>query len=149
MSQPLQYSTFYLNGQLYGIDVMKVQEVAKPMPITRIQLATAFIKGIVNLRGQIATAISLRELFQLDAVDCKDKMTVVCHLDGNLVSFVVDEIGDVIQVEKEAYEDVPETLPQSVRQYLGGVYKLENKILSCIDLDKVLNILSKKEDVAA
>lgn len=119
------------------------------MPITKIQLAASFIKGIVNLRGQIATAISLRELFDLEAQDCSDKMTVVCNLDGNLVSFVVDEIGDVIQVENSNFEETPETLSPHVSQYLSGVFKLNDRILSCIDLEKVIKILNKKEDLTA
>jgi purine-binding chemotaxis protein CheW len=61
------YSTFRISGRLYGIDVTRVQEVTKSLPCTRVPLTPKHVKGLINLRGQIATAIELRELFDLKA----------------------------------------------------------------------------------
>src|SRR4051812_30814983 len=93
-----QYSTFYVADRLYGIEVTQVQEIAKPLPLTPIHLAPNYVSGLINLRGQIATAIGLRELFELPPDQEREKMSVVCKCEGTLLSLLVDKIGDVIEV---------------------------------------------------
>lgn len=139
-----QFTTFYLEGRLYGIDVMKVQEVTKPLQVTKMQTAPVFIKGLINLRGQIATAIGLRELFGLKTENTSDKMTVVCKLDDVLISLLVDSIGDVMEVQEQQYEATPQTIPGNIRSFMQGVYKTESGILSIVNLDSILKELDKK-----
>ncbi len=142
-SMTRQYSTFYLSDRLYGIDVTQVQEVTRPMPLTLIRLAPAFIKGLINLRGQIATAIGLRELFGLPADHQDEKMTVVCRVDGNLLSLLVDRIGDVVEVSQSEYEPSPDTLEQPIKKFMDGVYKTQGSILSVISVDSIQRELNK------
>lgn len=132
-----QFSTFYVAGRLYGIDVTKVQEVVKPMQMTKVPLGADFVRGLINLRGQVATAIGLRELFRLPEDRPGEAMNVVCRCDGNLISLLVDEIGDVIEVDGSAFEATPKTIPDAVRKYMGGVYKLKDSLLSVIDIDRL------------
>jgi purine-binding chemotaxis protein CheW len=139
-----QFTTFYLDGRLYGIDVMKVQEVTKPLVVTKMQTAPQFIKGLINLRGQIATAIGLSELFGLKTEASSDKMTVVCKHDDLLISFLVDSIGDVIEVHDQQYESTPQTVPENIRTFMQGVYKTDTGILSIVHLDSILRELDKK-----
>lgn len=138
-----QYSTFTVSGRVYGIDVTKVQEVVKPLPMTRIPLALPFVRGLINLRGQVATAIGLRELLGFTDDHPLELMNVVCRSEGSLVSLLVDEIGDVIEVSGEDYEGVPKTIPDSVRKYLAGVYKLRGSLLSVIDIEKIFKHINK------
>ena len=88
--QTKQFATFYLDGRLYGIEVMQVQEVTQPMTATPVRLAPRYVKGLINLRGQIATAIGLRELFDLESDGSLEKMTVVCRHAAMLLSQIVD-----------------------------------------------------------
>lgn len=132
-----QYSTFYVAGRMYGINVTKVQEIVKPMPMTAIPLAEDFVQGLINLRGQVATAIGLRELFGLTDDSQNESMNVVCRCDGNLIALLVDEIGDVIEVSQSSYEVPPRTIPESIRKYMTGVYKLKDSLLSVIDIDRL------------
>jgi purine-binding chemotaxis protein CheW len=132
-----QYSTFYVNKRLYGIDVTKVQEVVKAMPITSVPHAPDFVIGLINLRGQIATAIGVMELFGLGEKSHPQMMNIVCNIENNLVSLQVDEIGDVMEVSSIDYESPPSTLPDRIRSLLSGVYKTEDSLLSVIDLTKV------------
>jgi purine-binding chemotaxis protein CheW len=143
-SQAKQYSTFIIDGRLYGIDVMKVQEVTKPLQVTVMQTAPDFIKGLINLRGQIATAIGLRELFGLKQGVPSEKMTVVCKVDDVLLSLLVDNIGDVLEVPESAYEPTPQTISQGIRLFMHGVYKTDVGILSVVSLDSIVRELDKR-----
>ena len=142
-SQTRQYSTFYVADRLFGIDVIQVQEVARPLPITRIYLAPKHVKGLINLRGQIATAIGLRELFGLESDDSCEKMSVVCKCEGTLLSLLVDRIGDVIEVSDDVFEPSPETIDEPIRRFMQGVYKIPDSILSVIEINKLTSVLNK------
>lgn len=143
-SKPKQFSTFTIDGRLYGIDVMKVQEVTKPLQVTHMQTAPNFIKGLINLRGQIATAIGLRELFGLKDDSTNDKMTVVCKIEDVLLSLLVDNIGDVIEVNDKSFEPTPQTVSPGIRSFMQGVYKTDVGILSVICMDSILKELDKR-----
>lgn len=139
-----QFSTFYVADRLYGIDVTQVQEVTRPMPMTVIRLAPDFIKGLINLRGQIATAIGLRELFGISGEDSAEKMTVVCRVDGSLLSLLVDRIGDVMELGSESFESTPDTIDPTVRRYMDGVYKTPQSIMSVISVENIYKELNSK-----
>jgi purine-binding chemotaxis protein CheW len=143
-TKPKQFSTFTIDGRLYGIDVMKVQEVTKPLQVTHMQTAPGFIKGLINLRGQIATAIGLRELFGLKDDSTNEKMTVVCKIEDVLLSLLVDNIGDVIEVSDKSFEPTPQTVSPGIRSFMQGVYKTEEGILSVICMDSILKELDKR-----
>jgi purine-binding chemotaxis protein CheW len=144
LSQTKQFSTFTIDGRLYGIDVMKVQEVTKPLKVTLMRTAPPFVKGLINLRGQIATAVGLRELFGLTPDVSVEKMTVVCKVDDVLLSLLVDNIGDVVEINETAFEPTPHTVPESVKVFMQGVYKTEDAILSIICLQSILKELDKR-----
>ena len=139
-----QFSTFYVAGSLYGLDVAAVQEVTKALPMTRVPLAPTFVDGLINLRGQIATAIGLRDLFELGhGDDSKELMNVVCKGEGLLLSLLVDQIGDVLEVEQSLFEATPDTLPKSVSRFMTGVYKTPGILLSILDINKIVEELQK------
>jgi purine-binding chemotaxis protein CheW len=139
-----QFSTFTIDGRLYGIDVMKVQEVTKPLEVTLMRTAPPFIKGLINLRGQIATAIGLRELFGLSPDPSVKKMTVVCKVEDILISLLVDNIGDVVEVSEKEFEPSPLSIPATIRSFMQGVYKTDTAILSIINLETILKELDLK-----
>jgi len=142
-----QLTTFYVGTDLFGIEVMKTQEVTGSQAIIPVPLAPKFVKGLINLRGQIATALGLRELFESEqTVSSEDPMSVVCKIDGNLVSLMVDTIGDVVEVNRNLFEPTPSTLPAGVRKYVKGIYKLNGEFLSVIELDAIALELSPKTE---
>ncbi len=142
-AQRAQFSTFRIGGKLYGIDVIRVQEVVRSMPMTSIPLAAEYVKGLINLRGQVATAIGLREFFGFPDQTTSEAMNMVCKHDGSLVSLLVDEIGDVLEVPSSDFEATPQTVPDGIKKFMTGVYKLPDSILSIIDIDKLMSNLSK------
>lgn len=138
-----QFATFKVEGRFYGIDVRSVQEITMSLPVTKVPLAPACIHGLTNLRGQIATAIGVRELFKLSETPGEITMNVVCKCDNMLLSLVVDEIGDVLELDDRDFEEFPETVPTDVGQFMTGVYKIQPTILSVVDIKKIVEHLSK------
>jgi purine-binding chemotaxis protein CheW len=136
-----QLTTFYVGQELFGIDVMKVQEVTGKPSIIPVPLAPDFVRGLINIRGQISTALGLQELFR-SGLSADDHMTVVCKVDGNLVSLIVDTIGDVVEVDMKKFETPPDSLPENVKRYVKGIYKLDDNFLSVIDLETLSKELS-------
>lgn len=137
-----QLTTFYIGSDLFGIEVMKVQEVFRNPSVVPVPLAPKFVRGLINLRGQIATALGLRELFGRPTTELSDQMSVVCKIDGNLVSVIVDSIGDVVEVDGTRFEAAPETIPLNIRRYIKGIFKMDGVLLSVIDLDQLSKELS-------
>lgn len=132
-----QFSTFYVANRLYGIDVMKVQEITRALPITEVPLSPNYVYGLINLRGQISTAVSLRELFSINGSVPENSMNVVCKIEDALFSFIVDRIGDVMSVEETDFEESPDTVPDGIRRFMGGVYKVAGELLSVIEIEKL------------
>jgi len=132
-----QFATFHVAGRLYGVDVLRVQEVTRALPIADVPLAPQFVHGLINLRGQISTAISLRELFQITEKAPDDQMNVVCRLNDILISFLVDGVGDVLELDSKDFELAPETVPDGIRRFIEGVYKTPSALMSVVDVDKI------------
>jgi purine-binding chemotaxis protein CheW len=144
-----QYSTFVVAGRWYGIDVTSVQEVVRPMPLTPVPLAPPYIAGLINLRGQVGTAIDLRELFGLKASNTSELMNVVCAAEGSPLSLQVDEIGDVIEARSEDYEAPPSTIAPEVRRFMTGVYKTKAGLISIIGLESITKFLGLSTKMAS
>lgn len=141
MADNRQYCTFHLDSLFLGIEVLRVQEVIRVQPMTRLPLAPAEISGLINLRGQIVTAIDLRQRFGLPRrPDERPPMNVVVQTDEGAVSFLVDEIGDVIETDADSFERPPETLAGPARDLILGVYKLPSRLLLVMDCERALAI---------
>jgi purine-binding chemotaxis protein CheW len=94
----------------------------------------------------LATALGLRELFAVDKSESKNQMSVVCRMDGNLVSLMVDSIGDVVEADGRSFEPPPDTLPPGVKQFVKGIYKMNGTLLSVLDLERIAKELSPSAD---
>lgn len=142
-----QYSAFLVHQHLYGIDVQSVQEVVKPMSVTPVPHAPPYVIGLINLRGQIATAIGLLELFETGQKSTPDMMNIICNIEGNLISLLVDEIGDVMEMTQSEFEDTPVTVPSQVARLLEGVFKTKDSLLSVVSVEKVAAEIGVKKKI--
>lgn len=134
MSVPLQYCTFLLDGHLFGIEVMQIQEVIRYQRMTRVPLAPSVVEGLINLRGQIVTAVDLRRRLELrERPAGQVPMNIVVRTDDNAVSLLVDEIGEVVEVQEDQFETPPETLRGPARELITGAYKLADRLLLVLD----------------
>lgn len=129
-----QLCTFYLDGHLYGVDAQTVQEVIRYQEMTCVPQAPPSVSGLINLRGQIVTAIDLRTRLGLNPRD-DDKlpMNVVVRSDDGAVSLLVDQIGDVVEVDADNFETPPDTLQGVARTLVQGAYKLDGRLLLFLD----------------
>lgn len=139
MIEDRRLCTFVLDGHSFGIDVVKVQEVIRFQEMTRVPLAPRAVSGLINLRGQIVTAIDLRRRLDLpDRPADRSPVNVVVSTSEGAISLLVDEIGEVIQVSEAAFERPPETLRGPARDLIRGAYKLDDRLLLVFDIEKAL-----------
>ena len=139
MSEPKQYCTFFLDGLFFGVNVLGVQEVIKFQSMTQVPLASRVVSGLINLRGQIVTAIDLRRRLELgEREEDIPPMNVVVRTDDGPVSLLVDDIGDVLEVSDDTFEPPPPTMKGVARELITGVHKLDERLLLILDMNKVV-----------
>jgi purine-binding chemotaxis protein CheW len=140
-SSPAQLSTFVVNGYLFGVEVATVQEVIRHQPMTRVPLAPPAFGGLVNLRGQVISAIDLRRRLGFpDRTAGELPMDVIVRTRDGLVSLLVDQIGDVVDVSEEAFEEPPDTLLGIARELIRRVYKLDDTLLLSLDVEGAVDL---------
>jgi purine-binding chemotaxis protein CheW len=140
MSGDRQLSSFFVDDLFLAIDVERVQEAIQHLEITRVPLSPPLISGLVNLRGQILTAIDLRGCLGLpkrrpDQVP----VNLILRTDDGLVSLLVDEIGDVLEPGQDTYELPPAALPGPLRDLICEAYKLPGQLLLVLDIQRLLS----------
>ena len=144
IGQKLQYCSFRVGNEFFGIDVLKVQEVIKPLQLTQIPKSDAVVTGLMNLRGIIVTQISLRALFGLEDYSGDDYMNVIINTSDGLLALKVDSIDDVQSLEMSSFEKTPDTLDKKLRKYVKGIHKLDGRLLVILDVD-ILERLGQAE----
>jgi purine-binding chemotaxis protein CheW len=128
--------TFKAGDRWLGIEVARVQEILRARPVTPVPLAPAVVAGLVNLRGQIVTAVDLRRRLELAVQEQeRDPAQVVVHGAEGAVSLLVDEVGDVLEVAEEDFEPPPPTLTGAARELIVGAWKLPDRLLLALDVD--------------
>ena len=137
---PKQLTGFRIGNDYYGIPVMQIQEVVKPQRVTPVPLSADYIRGLINLRGQIVTSLSLRKLFGMDDDLTQDHMNVIVNYKESLYALVVDEILDVIDVEDSSFTHMPDNIDESIKMYSNGVFKQPEHLIILLDLEKILKI---------
>jgi purine-binding chemotaxis protein CheW len=146
MTQTSQFCTFYLDQLLFGVELKGVQEVIRSLDMTRVPLAPAVVSGLINLRGQIVTAVDLRRRLELPpSPPGALSMNVVVRSEDGSVSLLVDEIGDVVEVDETTFEPPPETLRGSVRRMILGVHKLHDHLLHVLDIEEACRMTDVPE----
>ena len=145
MPEDKQFCTFTLDRLLFGVEVRDVQEVIRYQHITYVPRAASSVHGLINLRGQIVTAIDLRSRLKLPQRPAdKQPMNVVIRSGDDVISMLVDEIGDVVAVDETTFEKPPDTLDGIARNLIRGAYKLENRLLLNLDTDKTIKLYEQE-----
>ena len=135
------FCTFFVHGLFFGVEVSRVQEVIRYQRLTRVPLTSSTIAGLMNLRGQIVTAIDLRTRLGLPAREGEElPLNVVIRTSEGAMSLLVDQIGDVIEVDESSFELPPQTLVGEARELIRGAYKLEGRLLLVLDTARALDI---------
>lgn len=136
-----EFVTMIIDGQLFGIPVLQVQDVLGPQKITRVPLAPREVAGSLNLRGRIVTAIDVRIRLGIPARDATQRsMSVVVDHNGEFYSLIVDQVGEVMSLASSDYEQTPATLDERWREISDGVYRLKETLLIVLDVKRLLRI---------
>ena len=139
-SEHRDYVTMSIGGQLFGIPVLKVQDVLGSQTITRVPLAPVEVAGSLNLRGRIVTAVDVRLRLGLPKRDAeKQAMSVVVEHEGELYSLLVDSVGEVLSLESRDYQRNPPTLNPRLREFSDGIYRLNDSLLVVLSVSSLLN----------
>jgi purine-binding chemotaxis protein CheW len=134
----VQYCGFKIGNEEYAIPVMEVQEVIKPQMVTPIPLAQEQIRGIINLRGQIVTCISLRKLFGQEDDLSKDHMNIIVRGADGLFSLVVDEVTDIIDIKLEDLERSPDTINPNLKKYVDKIFKRNQGLVILLKIKELI-----------
>ena len=136
------YVTFRVGDQLFGIPVLRVQDILTPDRIAPVPLAPKEVKGSINLRGRIVTVIDVRIRLGMPPRDKKiqENMGVTVEQGHDLYTLLVDKIGDVISLSKDLYEKNPGTLDPLWQEFSSGVFRLEDELMVVLDIDCLLNL---------
>lgn len=134
-----QFVTLTIEGQLFGVPVLSVQDVLAPQNITAIPLASEGVAGALNLRGRIVTAIDVRRRLNLSPRGKDDDcMYVVVELGAELYSLMIDSVGEVLSLPVDRFEKPPATLDERWREVCRGVYRLEEELLVVLDVNSLI-----------
>lgn len=136
----IQLVTFKIGQEEFGVDILKVQEIIRMMPITKVPNAPAFVEGVINLRGKVIPVIDLRRRFGMEASEHTSQTRIeVVDLQGQVIGFVVDAVSEVLRIKESTVEPPPAVVAGIGSEYMRGVGKLEDRLLILLDLDKLLS----------
>lgn len=136
---PLELTTFMVGNACCGIDILKVQEINKLTQVTYVPLAPEYIRGILNLRGQIITVVDVAKRLGLSsAYEPKRQRNIIVRFDNESVGLIVDGIGDVFRTQWQDIEKPPANVVGVQGRYFAGLLKTEKQLISILNLDAVL-----------
>jgi purine-binding chemotaxis protein CheW len=138
-----KYLTFQLGLEVFGLEILKVQEIIGIMPITRIPRTPNFVRGVINLRGKVIPVIDLRRKFDLSGhEDTNRSCIIVVQLEGAsgriIMGLLVDEVSEVLNISADKLENTPEFGPGIQTDFIMGMGKIGNKVVMLLDVDRVL-----------
>jgi purine-binding chemotaxis protein CheW len=141
-----QLISFLVGDEEYGLDILRVKEVIRLREITRLPRAPSFVKGIINLRGDVIPIIDLRNKFGLEHQQYSAMTRViVVDVDGRLVGMVVDAASQVVRVPADQIDPPPPIAGGLSVEFIKGVGKLEERLIILLNIDRILSIEEKVE----
>ncbi len=139
-----EYVTAMIGGQLFGLPILRVQDVFAPERVTRVPLAPPEIAGVLNLRGRIVTLIDLGRRLGLDAsVSGSATMAIGVETRGESYGLLIDSVGEVLKLDDEAREPNPINLDPALARVSAGIHRLDGQLLMVLDVDRVLDIVTR------
>lgn len=137
----VQFCTFELGTLLLGLEAKLVQEVLRAQPVTEVPLAPHAVRGLMNMRGQIVLVVDLRRRLGLPEPPSETRrVNVLVRTDDGLVSLLVDRVGDVLEIDPQDFEAIPDTLDGEARLLLRGAYQLPDRLLLQLDAYRAATI---------
>lgn len=146
-NQTSRYITFRLDTNLIGIDILDIREIIPCQKITLVQHAPDFVSGLINLRGQILTVLDIGIFLGLEKRKIHSETHIIIFKYKE-VGFVVDQIGDVIEVDQETIESIPANIEADIQKYMKNIINLPEEILMILNTQKVLSYTQAKNEAS-
>lgn len=130
----MQVVIFKLNKEQFAVETEKVQSINDSMEITRVPKAPEYIKGLVNLRGNVISLMDINLLLDVPKDELKQDNIIILDMDGEMVGIAVDQVEEVLDIE----ENIIENMDESDKEYIQGVINFKDRIVTLIDINKLL-----------
>ena len=146
----LQLVTFLIEEEEFAVDILNIQGINMMMDITKVPNSPEFVEGIINLRGQVIPVIDLRKRLNLSQIDfTKDSRIIVVEIDDKVVGFIVDKVKEVLRVNSNITEPPPPMVSGVGSEFITAVAKLEDRLITLLDLQKLLSLdeMNKLEEI--
>ncbi len=142
-----RYLTFYLQNEVYGIEITKIREIIGIQKITHVPKTPEFVEGVINLRGKVVPVVDLRKKFGLDSSEyTRETCIIVVEVHDNLMGVIVDTVIEVARISPDAFNEVPSFGGSVPVEYIQGICENNGKVVVLLDIE---NVLSKEEMQAA
>ncbi|HZP68315.1 MAG TPA: chemotaxis protein CheW [Pseudolabrys sp.] len=139
-----EYVTALIGGQLFGLPILRVQDVFAPERLTAVPLSPPEVAGVLNLRGRIVTLIDMRCRLGLGSRDDgQQSMAIGVESRGESYGLLIDSVGEVLKLDNRAWEPNPSNLDARLASVSTGIYRLDSQLLMVLDVDRVLDITVK------
>lgn len=145
-----KFLTFFLAGEEYGIEILKVQEIIGMMTITPVPRTPHFIRGVINLRGKVITVVDLRLKFEMEPKEQTEETCIIVVQTGGIqIGCVVDKVSEVLDINEREIEEAPSFGADVNTDYILGIGKSQGKVKLLLDIDKVLSRREMQSSSAA
>lgn len=139
-SEVTQYIKIRLGDEFFGIDIKYVDNIVRMQHITRVPKSAEYIKGVINLRGEVIPVFSLRLKMGIEEIEeTKSFRIIILKYEGESVGIIVDEVREVANVSSADVEKVFHNTSEGIQNFLSGVGKTENGLISLLDINEILN----------
>lgn len=137
-----EYVTVYIGEQMFGIPVTDIHEVFHPQSITRVPLAPPEVRGVLNLRGRIVTAIEVRTRLGLPPLesDGTNLMAIGVEVNEEAYGLIIDRVGDVLQLPERDCEAIPCNMDRTWQAVASGIYRLDSQLMIVLDIKRLLAV---------
>ena len=139
--QLMQLVGFTIGKELFGVDILMVQEIIRAAPITAVPNSPDFVEGVINLRGNIIPVIELRKRlgFSTPDVNMEDSWILILDIEGRITGFIVDSVTEVLKIQESGIEPPPDIVVAGLQsQYIRGVCEIDEKLLILLDFNCIL-----------
>lgn len=142
----VQLGTFTLDSQLFGVNILQMREIIRPLGITKVPHAPAFMEGVINLRGEVIPIVSLRARFGMPVRPFDRETRIInMEIDKTAVGFVVDSIGHVRRIPASAIEEPPIIASSVDAAYVAGLIRTDDGLLIALNVERLVSIEALKD----
>lgn len=141
----VQLVTFHIGTEIYGLDILQVQEIIRMVEITRVPNADEYVKGVINLRGKIIPIIELRTRFGIELSEYTNETRIIVLENEEItVGFIVDKVNQVTNIKNDTIESSPPMMEGIDSDYISGVSQQEENLIIILETTKILEIMEEE-----